>query len=320
MGQQIARRLARRADVVIENFRPDTLEKWGLGYDALSAENPGLVLIRVSGFGQTGRYRNRSGFGSLAEAMTGFAYTSGYPDRPPLLPCFALADTSTGLAGAFLTVTALQARSVNGGRGQVVDLAIYESLLTMLGPQIIEYDQLGVVQERAGSRLPLVSPRNTFRTRDGKWIAVSAGAHAVFERLCAALEVPELVTDPRFAEHQGRRENADAIEQALQHAVERFDLADLVARLESFDAPGAPVYSVADVVKDPHFLERENVVTVADDELSADLRMPNIIGKFSHTPGAVLHAGPELGADNREILIGELGFSEGELNDAGLRL
>lgn len=318
LGLEIVRRLARRADVVIESFRPGTLEKWGLGYDVLQALNPALVLVRVSGFGQTGPYRERSGFGSLAEAMTGFAYTNGFPDRPPLLPGFALADTTTGLAGAFLTMTALQARAANGGRGQVVDLPIYEALLTLLGPHAIEYDQLGLVQERAGSRLPLVSPRNTFQTRDGKWIAVSAGAHAVFQRLCVALDAPELAADPRFADNQKRRENSDAIEAALQAAVERFDQAELVRRLQMHDAPGAPVYSVADVFTDPHFTARENIVAVPDDEIGSELRMQNVIGKLSATPGSVEHAGPSLGGSNRAVLVEELEFDESELQAAGL--
>ncbi|WP_299563721.1 CoA transferase [Enterovirga sp.] len=320
LGREAVRRLAANADVVIESFRPGTLERWGLGYDVLAALNPGLVLVRVSGFGQTGPYRLRSGFGSLAEAMTGFAYTNGFPDRPPLLPGFALADTTSGLAGAFLTMAALEARRANGGRGQVVDLPIYDALLTMLGPHVIEFDQLGTVQERSGSRLPLVSPRNTFRTRDGKWIAVSAGAHAVFRRLCAALDVPELADDPLFADNQARRQNADAIEQALQAAVGRFDQEDLVRRFAEHDAPAAPVYSVADLLADPHVAARENIVTVQDEELAGPVRMQNAIGKLSANPARVERAGPGLGAQNRDILIGQLGFTADELAEAGISI
>jgi crotonobetainyl-CoA:carnitine CoA-transferase CaiB-like acyl-CoA transferase len=252
--------------------------------------------------------------------MTGFAYTNGFPDRPPLLPGFALADTTTGLAGGFLTLAALEARRANGGRGQVVDLPIYEPLLMLLGPQVPEYDQLGVVQERAGSRLPLVSPRNTFRTRDGKWIALSAGAHAVFQRLCAALDIPELAADPRFADNQKRRQNDDAVEQALQEAISRFDQADLMQRFQRHDAPAAPVYSVADVVNDPHFAARDNITSIQDDELGASVRMPNVIGKLSATPGSVDTPGPKLGASNRQILIDELAFSEEQLKEAGLEV
>lgn len=320
LGREILIRLAKTADVVIESFRPGTLEKWSIGFDVLSAVNPGLVLVRVSGFGQEGPLARRSGFGSLAEAMTGFAYANGFPDRPPLLPSFALSDSTTGLAGAFLAMTALQARNVNGGRGQVVDLAIYEPVLTLLGPHVIEYDQAGVVPERAGSRLPLVSPRNTFRSKDGRWIAVSAGAPAVFQRLCNAIDAPGIAADPRFADNQKRRDNADAVEAALQQAIERFTLDELVARMDAADAPGAPVYSVADVVKDPHFAARRNLVRVPDAELGGDALMQNVIGRLSATPGAVGRAGPALGADNRAILVGELGLDEEVLRQAGFTL
>ena len=320
MGLEAVRRLVIGADVLVENFRPGTLEKWGLGYDVLSELNPGLILVRISGFGQTGPYRARSGFGSLAEAMTGFAFTNGFADRPPLLPGFALADTTTGLAGAFLTLVALQARRANGGKGQVVDLAIYEPLLTLLGPQIIEFDQLGIVPERSGSRLSLISPRNTFKTRDGKWVAISAGAHAVFQRLCKALDAPEIASDPRFADNQSRRQNADSIEEALQQVVGRFDLDALIARFEAHDAPGAPVYNVADVLQDRHFGERENIVGVKDDEVGGQLRMQNVIGKLSGTPGEISHAGPMLGKDNKVILMDELAFTEQELREAGIAI
>ncbi|WP_072388910.1 CoA transferase [Hyphomicrobium sp. CS1BSMeth3] len=320
LGVEIVRRLVARADVVIENFRPGTLEEWGLGYDVLSAVNPGLVLVRVSGFGQTGPYRERSGFGSLAEAMTGFAYTNGFADRPPLLPSFAMADSTTGLAGAFLTLAALEARRNNGGKGQIIDLPIYEPMLSLMGAQVVDYDQLGIVQQRQGSRLPLVSPRNTFRTRDGGWIALSGGAHAVFQRLCTALNVPELADDPRFSDNQKRLENADAIEQALQDAIGKFTLKEVAARLREHDAPGAPVYSVADMFEDPHLLARENITTVADDELQDGIQMPNVIGKFSETPGMVRHAAQRLGASNLEVLVKELGFDADELTAAGIKL
>ena len=318
LGVEIVRRLCARADVVIENFRPGTLEEWGLGYDELSPINPGLVLVRVSGFGQTGPYRERSGFGSLAEAMTGFAYTNGFADRPPLLPSFAMADTTTGLAGAFLALAALQARRNNGGRGQVVDLPIYEPMLSLMGAQIVDYDQLGIVQQRQGSRLPLVSPRNTFRTSDGGWIALSGGAHAVFQRLCAALDVPELAQDPRFSDNRKRLENADAIEQALQNAIGKFTLDDVAARLREHDAPGAPVCSVADMFDDPHIQARSNIAKVFDEELQDSIQMPNVIGRFSETPGSVRHSAPTLGSSNRAVLMDELGFSQGELAAAGI--
>ncbi len=319
LGVETVRRLARSADVLIENFRPGTLEAWGLGYEVLAALNPRLVLVRVSGFGQSGPYRDRPGFGTLAEAMTGFAYANGYPDRPPLLPSFALADTATGFAGAFLALAALRERE-RSGRGQVVDLAIYEPLFSMLGPHVIDFDQLGIVQERDGSRLPIVAPRNAFRTRDGKWIAVSAGSQSIFERLCRALDVPALIDDPRFASNEKRRENVDALEQALDQAFGRLDQAEALARLEAHEAAAAPVYSVADLVADPHMLARQSVVGVPDKALGCEVRMQNVVGRLSRTPGAISSAGGALGADNRAILAGELGFAEAELAAAGVPL
>ena len=319
IGAETLRRLATSADVVIENFRPGTLESWGLGYDSLAAINPRLILVRVTGFGQEGPYRDRRGFGTLAEAMTGYAYASGFPDKPPLVSSFPLADATTGLAGAFLTLAALRARE-HSGRGQVVDLAIYEALLTILGSQIIDYDQLGLIQERDGNRFPVVTPRGVFRTRDGKWVAVSAGVQPVFEGLCRALNVPELANDPRYADNPKRRENVEALEGALQHAFERIDQSEILRRLEACGAAAAPVCDVQDVVADAHLRARESIVSKWDPELSCKLRMQNVIGRLSGTPGDIQHPGRALGADNRAILADELGFSLVELKAAGLPL
>ena len=320
MGRDIVTRLVRDADVLTESFRPGTLERWGLGPETLHAVNPALVLLRVSGFGQTGPYRDRPGFGTLAEAMTGFAYTNGFADRPPLLPAFALADTTTGLSGAFLILAALNARHGNGGRGQVIDLPIYDPLLTMLGPHVVEYDQLGVVPERSGSRLPLIAPRGTFQTRDGRWIAVSAGAQSIFAGLCTALGIPELADDPRFADNPSRRDNEDALEAILREAFRGFDQAELLQRLESRGAAAAPIYSVAEIVADPHASARDNFVAVWDEEFQCELRMQNVIGKLSATPGVVARPAPPLGADNRRVLVEELGLEPEALERAGIAL
>lgn len=319
LGAEIARRLAARADAMIENFRPGTLEKWGLGYDTLSAANPGLVLTRVTGFGQTGPERDRPGFGTTAEAAAGFAAINGEADGPPLLPGFALADSAAGLAAAFLTLAALQGRAPRGGRGQVVDLAIYEPLLTLMGPQLIEYDQLGLVQRRTGSRTPLIAPRNTYRTRDGKWIALSGASPSVFERLCRSLGVPDLPADPRFRDNQARLANVDALDAALGGAIARFDQADLLARLDAAQAVAAPVRGADEVLADPHYRARGSIATVADADLGP-LRMQNVIGRLSETPGGIRHAGPRLGEHNRAVLVDELGFDEAELRAGGIPL
>ncbi len=320
LGVEIVKRLVRNADILIENFRPGTLERWGLGWEVLSEINPGLVMVRITGFGQTGPNSHRPGFGTLAEGYSGYAYITGYPDRPPLLPGFGLADDTAGLMGAYLALVALKARDQNGGRGQVVDFAIYEPLFTLLGPQVVDYDQLGLVQERNGSRLPFTAPRNTYRTRDGRWVSISGSAQSTFERMCRALEVPELIEDPRFADNRERIRNAEALDEALQAAIERFDFDDVMRRFDEAGAAVAPCYSVAEIFEDPHYRARENIVAVPDEELGGPIRMQNVVGKLSATPGRIRHAGPPLGAHNREVLVDMLGFDEDELREAGYAL
>ena len=319
LGVEIVKRLVADADIVVENYRKGTLERWGLGYDVLSAINPGLIMLRVTGFGQTGPNSHRPGFGTLAEGYSGYAYISGYPDRPPLLPGFGLADDSAGLMGAFLALVALQEKN-RSGNGQVIDMAIYEPLFTLLGPQVVDFDQLGLVQERNGSRLPFTAPRNTYRTKDGKWVSMSGSAQSTFERMCEALEVPELVNDPRFLDNRLRIQNAVALDDALQAATEKFDRDALIALFDKFGAAVAPCNSIAEIFDDEHFKARENIVAVADDELGEPIRMQNVVGKLSRTPGEIRHAGPKLGSSNRDVLIDQLGFDEAELKAAGLPL
>jgi len=319
LGVEIVKRLVADADIVVENYRKGTLERWGLGYDVLSAINPGLIMLRVTGFGQTGPNSHRPGFGTLAEGYSGYAYISGYPDRPPLLPGFGLADDSAGLMGAFLALVALQEKN-RSGKGQVIDMAIYEPLFTLLGPQVVDFDQLGLVQERNGSRLPFTAPRNTYRTKDSKWVSMSGSAQSTFERMCKALEVPELVNDPRFLDNRMRIQNAVALDDALQAAIEKFDRDALIALFDEFGAAVAPCNSIAEIFDDEHFKARENIVAVADDELGEPIRMQNVVGKLSRTPGEIRHTGPKLGSSNRDVLIDQLGFDEAELKAAGLPL
>jgi crotonobetainyl-CoA:carnitine CoA-transferase CaiB-like acyl-CoA transferase len=320
LGVEIVKRLIKDADIVIENYRKGTLEKWGLGYDTLSAINPKLVMLRITGFGQTGPHSHRPGFGTLAEGFSGSAYISGNADSPPLLPSYGLADDSTGLMGAYLALTGLMARDRNNGKGQVIDLALYEPLFTLMGPQVVDYDQLGIVQERNGSRLPFTAPRNTYKTKDEKWVAISGSAQSTFERMCVALEVPDLPSDPRFLDNRLRIQNAVALDGALQDAIALFDRDTLLALFEKHDATAAPCHSIADIFEDPHYAARENIVAVEDEELGGPIRMQNVVGKFSETPGRIRSAGPRLGAHNKEILIDNLGFDEAELRDAGYDL
>jgi len=318
-GREVVKRLIKDADILIENYRPGTLERWQLGPEVLQEINPGLIIMRITGFGQTGPYAKRSGFGTLAEAFAGFVHINGEPDRPPLLPGFGLADSTTGLMAAFLASAALHEKR-RSGKGQIIDLAIYETLFTLLGPQAIDFDQLGAVQKREGSRLPFTAPRNTYRTLDGKWVSIAGSAQSTFERICGALDIPDLVEDPRFLDNRKRLVHAAELDHDLQAAIGELDLEELQARFLEVDAPVAPVNDIAQIFDDPQFEARENITSIEDDELGGEVRMQNVVGKFSETPGAILSAGAPLGAHNREILIERLGFSEEEVKAAGLDL
>jgi len=304
-GQDVFRRLVADADVVIENFRPGTLERWGLGYPELSAVNPRLVLVRVTGFGQIGPYAGRPGFGTLAEAMSGFAAITGEPDGPPTLPPFGLADGIAALAAAFATMTALRARETTG-RGQVVDLAIIEPILTLLGPQPTVWDAIGQVQERTGNRSANNAPRNTYLTKDGRWVAVSTSAQSIAERVMRLVGRPELTEEPWFASGGERAKHADVLDEAVALWVARHDRDEVVRAFEEAQAAVAPIYDVRDVVADPQFQALGSLVRVPDPELGSVL-MQNVLFRLSETPGRITSAGPALGQHTEEVLA-EIGI------------
>ena len=314
LGVEIVKRLVKNADVIVENYRPGTIEKWGLGYDVLSAINPRIVLLRISGYGQNGPNSKKPGYGTSLEAYSGLVYVNGHPDRAPLLTAFATGDVTTAMMGAFLTLVALRERE-RSGQGQVIDLALYEPLLTLLGPIMLDYDQLGIVQQRDGSHLPWVAPRNVFTARDGKYVVVSAGSQDVFTRLCSALEIPEIAEDPRFLTNRDRMQHREELDEIMQRAIERFDLDDLVSRIESAHAVVAPVRSIAEIIEDPHILARDGVITAQDADLGP-LRMQNVVGTLSRTPGKVRWTAPRCGEHDKEILQDELGFTEAELQQS----
>jgi crotonobetainyl-CoA:carnitine CoA-transferase CaiB-like acyl-CoA transferase len=304
-GQDVFRRLVADADVVIENFRPGTLERWGLGYAELSAVNPRLVLVRVTGFGQFGPYAGRPGFGTLAEAMSGFAAITGEPDGPPTLPPFGLADGIAALAAAFATMTALRSRETTG-RGQVVDLAIIEPILTLLGPQPTVWDALGQVQERTGNRSANNAPRNTYLTKDGRWVAVSTSAQSIAERVMRLVGRPELTEEPWFASGGERAKHADVLDEAVASWVARHDRDEVVRAFEEAQAAVAPIYDVRDVVADPQFQALGSLVRVPDPELGSVL-MQNVLFRLSETPGRITGAGPALGQHTEQVLA-EIGI------------
>ena len=310
-GQDLVRKLVSLCDVVVENYRPGTMERWGLGWDDLSSINPGLVMARVTGYGQTGPYRSQPGFGTLAEAFSGYAALTGFADRPPLLPAFGLGDASTAIHAAFAITAALYHRDANGGKGQVVDLGLYEGLFTLLGPHVVDYDQLSVVQERSGSRIPHVAPRNTFRTADGRWVAIAGATQRTFERICTVLGIEDLLDDERFADNQARVTNVEALDERIQNAISKLPLDEVLSRFAEADAPVGPAYDVAEIFADEHYAARENIVKLDDEELG-QIRMQNAVPKLSATPGRVEHAGPPLGAHNADVYEGLLGLDASE--------
>jgi formyl-CoA transferase len=311
-GQDLFRRFVRDADVVIENFRPGTLERWGLGYEALAAINPRLILARVTGFGQFGPYAHRPGFGTLAEAMSGFAHITGQPDGPPTLPPFGLADGIAALATACAILMALRARD-STGRGQVIDLAIIEPILTVLGAQPTVYDQLGLVQQRMGNRSANNAPRNTYRTAEGKWVAVSTSTQAVAERVMRLVGRPDVIAEPWFATGHGRATHADELDAAVGRWIAERSLDEVVSAFEQAEAAVAPIYDVADVLADPQYQALQSIVTVADPELGP-LKMQNVLCRLSDTPGRIRTTGPRLGEHNAEV-FGRLGIDAEGLAD-----
>ncbi|MEU1512729.1 CoA transferase [Streptomyces sp. NPDC005811] len=309
-GRATLLRLAADADVIVENFRPGTLEKWDLGWEELSAANPRLVLTRVTAFGQFGPYAHRPGFGTLAEAMSGFAAITGEPDAPPTLPPFGLADSITALATAYAVMTALAARE-RTGRGQVVDMAIIEPMLAVLGPQTLWYDQLGYVQQRTGNRSANNAPRNTYRTADGTWVAVSTSAQSIAERVLRLVGRPELIDEPWFATGAGRAEHADVLDRAVGTWIAARPRTEVLAAFEKAEAAVAPVQDVRDVMDDPQYQALGTVTAVDDPELGR-IRMQNVLFRLSATPGAIRWTGRPHGADTDEVLT-ELGLTPAEL-------
>ncbi|MEV0369534.1 CoA transferase [Streptomyces sp. NPDC050636] len=313
-GREVLLRLAAEADVVIENFRPGTLEKWDLGWAELSAVNPRLVLTRVTGFGQFGPYARRPGFGTLAEAMSGFAAITGEPDGPPTLPPFGLADSIAALVTSYAVMAALRGRDTTG-RGQVVDMAIIEPMLTVLGPQPLWYDQLGYVQQRTGNRSANNAPRNTYRTADGSWVAVSTSAQSIAERVLRLVGRPDVIDEPWFATGAGRAGHADELDAAVGGWIACHDRAEVLAAFEKAEAAIAPVYDIRDVMADEQYQALGSLTDVPDDELGT-VRMQNVLFRLSETPGAIRWAGRPHGADTDEVLTG-LGMTGREI--AGLR-
>lgn len=312
-GQQIMAALADKADVLIESFRPDTLERWNLAPEVLHRSNPRLVIARVSGFGQIGPYRRRPGFGTLAEAMSGFAAMTGEPDGPPTLPPFGLADGITALATASAILMALRGRDATG-RGQVIDMAIIEPILTLLGPQPIWYDQLGIVQERLGNRSVNNAPRNTYRTKDGRWVAISTSSQSVAERVMRLVGHPEIIDEPWFESGAERAKHGDELDRMVGGWIAARAHAEVIDAFERAEAAVAPIYDIRDVLADPQFRALGTITTVLDEELGP-VKMQNVMFRLSDTPGKVRWAGRRIGQDNTRVYGELLGLSPERLQE-----
>ena len=309
-GQEIVRALMKRSDVVIENFRAGALEKWNLGWDALSKDNPKLIMVRVSGYGQDGPYSHRPGFAAIAEAMGGFRHVNGFPDRPPARPNLSLGDTLAslhGVIGALLALVHLK----NGGRGQLIDVALYESVFNVMESLLPEYDAGGFVRERSGSSLPGIAPSNLYPCKDGHYVLIAGNADSLYRRLMSEIGRDDLRDDPALARNDGRAAQAQRIDDAIAAWTSNRTQDEVLAAMEKAEVPAGRIYSAADIATDPHYAARGMIVdTVAGD--GEPLRQPGIVPKLSATPGAIQGPAPKLGEHTQEVLSG-LGYSDSKI-------
>ncbi|MET7241732.1 CoA transferase [Methylobacterium sp. EM32] len=311
-GQEIARALLLEADILVENFRPGTLEKWGLGPDDLWATNPGLIVARVSGFGQTGPYSRDVGFGAIAEAMGGLRALAGFPDRPPPRAGLSIGDSLAGTFAALGTVAALEARR-RTGKGQVVDVGITDAVLAVQESVLSEYGATGSLRQRTGTRLPGIAPSNLYPTRDGQWVIIGGNGDAIFKRLAEAMGRPDLAADPRYATHRARGAHQEELDDLVAAWTQTLPLDELLPLLKRAAVPAGPLNDAAGIVEDPHFRERGAVVEVESEEYGR-LTMQGVTPRLSETPGAVRWAGPSLGGHTREVLSERLGLSPAEID------
>ena len=308
-GQQVVRDLVATADIVVENFRPGTMERWGLGYEALSSTNPGLVMVRLSGFGQTGPYKDRPGFGAIGESMGGMRYITGYPDRAPVRVGVSIGDSLAALFGVIGALTAIHHRATSG-RGQVVDVALYEAVFAMMESMLPEYGMGHHVRERAGSALPGIVPSNTYPCRDGKYVVIGANADSIFKRMMKAIGRDDLAADPSLADNAGRVKRTEELDQAIAEWTATVDLEEALSVLEEAEVPSGRIYSIADITADLHYQARG---MIERHKLGHhDLLLPGIVPKLSATPGGTRWIGPKLG-EHTDAVLRDLGYDDARI-------
>ena len=310
-GQEIVRRLARDADIVIENFRPGTLEKWGLGYDALSAANPGLILLRLSGFGQTGPYRDQPGFGAVGESMGGMRHVTGFPDRPPVRMNISIGDALAALHGVIGVLMALHHRESRGGKGQVVDVALYEAVFNMMESLIPDYDIFGETRGRIGTGLTNIVPSNTYTTRDGHSVVIAGNGDSIYKRLMHAIGRDDLGQDPSLANNLGRVQRTAEIDGAIGDWAALHDLEQVLTALKAADVPHGKIYTAADIVADPQYLAREMIRQMRLPD-GTPMKFPGVVPKLSDTPGDIDWIGPALG-EHTDAVLHTLGYADADI-------
>ena len=316
-GQDLLKKLAVEADVLIEGFRPGAMEKWGLGPDDLLKVNPKLVMLRYSGFGQTGPYKDRPGFGTIAECMSGYIGMTGFPDTPPNLPPIPLADEIAGVFGAMAGMMALYRRDAAGNpdaKGQVVDVSLFEPLFRLCIPHITMFDMLGINRERVGNDFPDAAPRNLYKTADDRWVGLSATSQSTFESLAKAMGMPDLIDKPEYKDNAARLDNREPLNEELQGWLGQHDLNETMSQPIPAGGVVGPVYDAPEIIADPHYQAREDIIDIDDPQLGKT-KMLGVVPKFSETPGSVEHAGPTIGEHNQHIYGSWLGLGEDELGE-----
>ena len=312
-GSEIIKRLAKEVDIIIENFKPGTLEKWGIGYEELKAINPKIIMVRISGYGQYGPYSSKPGFGSIGEAMGGIRYLSGYPNLPPVRTGISIGDSITALYAVMSAMMALYHRDIKEGEGQYIDVALYEAVFSMMESMVPEYDQFKFIRQRSGNTLPGIAPSNIYPCKDGKYIAIGANGDAIFARLTDAMNRPDLSENDDYKSNDGRAKHMKYLDEQIENWTKTLNIEDALKILDKYHVPAGKIYNVEDMFNDAHFKARNMIETVKINEKDS-LRVPGIVPKFSKTPGKIKWAGAKLGANNKEIYQDMLHFSDEELD------